>query len=262
MYLKLKSKYLLNSLFILFFCFNINFLKADNISYETYEDDYEETTVIVSDPFEDFNRWIFDFNLLFMKNLAVPGATIYKQVTPSFFRKMVTNIMNTLKDPLIFINSIFKLDFENAAKTVATLSLNLTVGIFGLFNPAEKLPFYRKDIDFGQVLAFYNVPKGPFVMVPFFGPYYLRDSVGLGIESYIHPSYFNGLDLIKKDHLIESTALYYTVFGLNTFDKSVNVDKLYNMLLKKSLDPYALTKNAYIQSRDIKTKLTIKEQLK
>lgn len=232
------------------------------MSYESYDDDYEETQIIVKDPLEKFNRWIFDFNLWFMKNLAVPGAQAYKTVTPGFFRKIVANIMNTLKDPLIFMNSIFQLDFENAAKTVATLSLNLTVGVFGLFNPAEKLPFYRKDIDFGQVLAFYNVPKGPFVMVPFFGPYHFRDSIGLGVESYIHPSYFNGLDLIKKDHLIESTAAYYTVFGLNTLDKSVNVDKLYNMLLKKSLDPYALTKNAYIQSRDIKTQLTIKEYFK
>ena len=59
------------------------------------------------------------------------------------------------------------------------------VGIFGTKNVAknfEETNSLKKD--FGQTLAFFGFPSGPFIMVPFFGPYYIRDGIGQGVDFF------------------------------------------------------------------------------
>ena len=42
--------------------------------------------------------------------------------------------------------------------------------------------------DFGQTLAVWGVPDGPYVMLPIFGPSSVRDAVGLGVDTVTNPS--------------------------------------------------------------------------
>ena len=53
--------------------------------------------------------------------------------------------------------------------------------------------------DFGQTLAVWGVPDGPYVMLPIFGPSSVRDAFGLGVDTITNPLSFgyrmNGIGL-------------------------------------------------------------------
>ena len=44
--------------------------------------------------------------------------------------------------------------------------------------------------DFGQTLAVWGVPDGPYVMLPIFGPSSVRDAFGLGVDTVTNPVSF------------------------------------------------------------------------
>lgn len=269
MFCKLKIKYFFIFFISLFIVFN-NRAVADveniNENYETndiyddyddlYEDNYEgeeingpnQNTTKNDDPFEKINRKIFSMNYFLMKNIFVPIGKGYKKITNRFVRDRISNFLTTLREPMIFFNSVLQLDFKNSVKSIATLGTNLTAGCFGLFNVAQNTSFYREGRTFGDTLAFYGVPNGPLIVLPFFGTYYLRDAGGFGVDSFVNPLYSNGLNIASDKPWIDSD-LYLVWLGLYGLDSAKNLETAYTKFLKKSFDPYALTKEFYIQRR-------------
>ena len=78
--------------------------------------------------------------------------------------------------PNTIINSTLQLDLENTILASAKFILNgLTLGFYDLDNNETNI----NKKDFGSTLAKYNVPEGPFLMIPFLGPKNTRDFSGL-----------------------------------------------------------------------------------
>ena len=78
----------------------------------------------------------------------------------------------------------------------------MTFGLGGIFDVASTESFGNMPNtheDFGQTLAVWGVPDGPYVMLPIFGPSSLRDSVGMGVDAITNPLSFayrmNGIGL-------------------------------------------------------------------
>ena len=63
--------------------------------------------------------------------------------------------------------------------------INSTIGIAGLFDVASKMGLERHEEDFGQTLAVWGVPEGPYIMLPFLGPSTLRDTASLPVSSFL-----------------------------------------------------------------------------
>ena len=57
--------------------------------------------------------------------------------------------------------------------------INTTVGILGIFNPAEKMGIKPYKEDVGQTLATYGIGPGCYFVLPILGPTTARDSIGL-----------------------------------------------------------------------------------
>ena len=188
-----------------------------------------------SDPFEKINRNIFTFNKYIDMKIVVPISTTYVENVPNTARKRVTSHLNWMGLPNTIINSTIQLDLENTILASAKFMLNgLTLGLFDLDNGETDI--IKKD--FGSTLAKFNVPEGPFLMLPFLGPKMTRDFSGFVVDrqnmANVSSTTMNDINLIEVP--------------VNIIDKrgklSDSIDTIYD-----SADPYTKMKSYYMQNR-------------
>jgi phospholipid-binding lipoprotein MlaA len=214
-------------------------------------DDYDENIEVFYDPFEKWNRRVFNFNLGFNKVIIEPIGKGYRAVTTKGMRRGVDNAVKNLRSPIILINSILQLDGENVARTISSFAINSTIGVLGFFNPAKKLDIYNEDKDFGQTLGKWKVGAGPYIVVPFLGPSTLRDGTGLIVDKAVDPLDYNMLEFGGKKPLMgwEFRWTRRILYGLTI---SNFVVETYAPMVESSFDPYVMTRNAYLQNRKFK----------
>lgn len=160
------------------------------------------------DPLEGFNRLMFRLNDFLDNYILVPVAEIYRFIMPKPLRQMGRNFFENLNEPVISINDLLQGDLENAGVSVGRFVVNSTIGIFGFFEVAEEIDLNQHPADFGQTLHTYGLNSGPYIVLPFFGPSTLRDSVGAGVDSFLNPltyvldfetrMYLKGSELVVK----------------------------------------------------------------
>ncbi len=75
-------------------------------------------------------------------------------------------------------------------------------------------------------------------MLPFFGPYTMRDTPGLAVDMFTDGS-----------HYIEEDKVRYSLLGLEILDLRVSLFPL-DETLAGTYDPYAFVRNAYLQRRE------------
>jgi len=132
-----------------------------------------------NDPFEDTNRGIFGFNKAVDDAVLVPTAKAYRTVIPPPMRQSLHDFMQNLNGPVIFMNDMLQGEVGLAAKTLARLAINTTVGVGGMFDVATRvvgIPYHSNDL--GITLAVWGFAAGPYVIVPVLGPSNPRDLVG------------------------------------------------------------------------------------
>lgn len=222
---------------------------ASASDHNEYDYDGFGKSTTISDPFETINRSIFSFNVFLLENLATPIINFYKDNTNETAREIISNIGERVQDPMILLNSILQLDFINAGKTFLVFTKNMTIGFLGLFNPAKSLFSIERDKrDLGQTLAYYGIGNGFFVMVPIFGPYSLRDGLGIATSFYINPMTYNGFSILKN----ESWTPWYLVIPkyfaqyVNTVDGAIELNKNF---VQRSFDPYIFVRDSYVWNR-------------
>jgi phospholipid-binding lipoprotein MlaA len=120
--------------------------------------------------------------------------------------------------------------------------MNTVMGLGGLIDVAgmHGIPFH--DEDFGQTLAVWGVPDGPYLMLPVFGPSNPRDAVGLGAEFFADPvnRMLRGKDL---------DALVYARGGVNAVDARSRNIETFDKIEATSIDYYATIRSLYRQRR-------------
>lgn len=116
------------------------------------------------------------------------------------------------------------------------IAINTTLGIGGLFDPATELGLIDHNEDFGQTLAKWGVPTGPYLVIPFLGPSTLRNA-------------FAGMVDIRLDPLI----YYYPVAHRNTIIGMRIIHQRSELLAMESVvfgDRYLFFRDAYLQRRE------------
>ncbi|PCH60547.1 MAG: hypothetical protein COC05_04270 [Gammaproteobacteria bacterium] len=91
------------------------------------------------DPFESINRRIYKFNGKFDEYFFIPVLRTYQTVTPRFVRSGVRNFFSNLNDIPVLLNSLLQLKPKSALVTTGRLTINTTIGIGGLWDPAKKV---------------------------------------------------------------------------------------------------------------------------
>ena len=197
----------------------------------------------VYDPFEPVNREIFEFNHALDKNAALPAATYYKNALPDELRGGVHNFLSNLSLPVTFANDVLQGEITQAGYAACRLGVNSTVGVLGVMDPAAGWGCITLDEDFGQTLAVYGVPGGPYLVIPLLGSSLPRDALGKIFVDH----YFNPLGYVAY------RGKYYVTLGQNVIKivdtRSRAVSALHEVE-RTSIDYYAAMRRLYVLRRN------------
>lgn len=167
--------------------------------------------IAVSDPLEGFNRRMYRFNALADRYVLLPAVHVYDEVAPDPVRTGVANFFSNLGEISTFANSVLQLKPRSSGVTLSRFLINSTLGIAGFFDPATHFGLAQRNEDFGQTLGYYGVGTGPYLVLPFFGPSDVRDTVGLGADKGL----FYVLDPLQIDDNTAGRIAYNLAYVLN-----------------------------------------------
>jgi len=190
------------------------------------------------DPYEAFNRAMFQFNDDLDQAFVEPLAKGYNAIMPGPLNQGVTNFFDNLRDVDSAVNNLLQLKIGRAFSDLGRVAVNTTVGILGFVDVASNLnmPSYKED--FGQTLGVWGVESGPYLVLPFFGPSSGRDGVGVVVDWFIDPLYF-----------IDDDGLKWGLRGLRLVDTRADLLNASRVFSQAALDPYSFIRDAYLQRR-------------
>jgi len=192
----------------------------------------------LNDPYEPFNRTMFDINLALDKAILKPIAFVYKEVVPQPIQYNIHSFLENLRAPVIFVNDLLQGEFDRAGTTLLRFGMNSTFGLAGILDFATEAGIEKHDEDFGQTLAVYGTGSGPYLVLPIFGPSNPRDAVGLLVDMFMDPfGYFT------------SDEFRIARFAGTAVDKRARRYDEINDLERTSLDFYAAVRSLYRQRR-------------
>lgn len=141
----------------------------------------------VNDPLQPFNRSMLAFNSAIDDVVLEPVARIYEGVVPDPARMAVGNALDNLSEPVTLMNDLLQGEFVRARETTVRFVLNSTFGLGGTVDFMGAVGIKRHTEDFGQTLAVWGVPEGPYLVLPLLGPSNFRDLAGFGVDSFADP---------------------------------------------------------------------------
>jgi phospholipid-binding lipoprotein MlaA len=164
--------------------------------YEDLEDPFagvSEDLPVMKDPFEGYNRWMFDVNETIYDNVLEPVARGYRDSIHENLRLGIKNFFSNAMAPVKLVSSLLQLDFEKSGRVLQRTLINTTFGIGGLADVAgEEYDIEDVNEDFDQAMGSYGVPTGPYVVLPILGPSSTRNMFGRVVDSFMSPTFFLG----------------------------------------------------------------------
>lgn len=194
-----------------------------------------------ADPWEGLNRGVYKLNKGFDRAIGRPVSMGYRRAFSKPVRHGVHNALYNLNEPLNTLNFALQLRPEPAARSLGRFAINSTIGLLGVIDVAGASGVPYRDTDFGLTLARWNVPSGPYVVLPVYGPSSLRDAAGKLADTVISPLNWWNYD--------GKLAVDTTIWIADGIDDRVAIDPLYLDVQRNSLDPYATIRSAYQQNR-------------
>lgn len=187
----------------------------------------------VVDPYESFNRPMYNFNMGLDKYFLKPVANGYKFITPDFMETGVSNFFTNLKGINVVLNDVLQGKFDQSASDTGRFLTNSTIGVVGLFDVASEFGMESHVEDFGQTLAVWGVDQGAYLVLPVLGPTTFRDGGGIIVDKAANPgTYVPGTGIIE---------------GIN--DRA-NAEGALNFIDEAALDPYVFTRESFLQYRN------------
>jgi phospholipid-binding lipoprotein MlaA len=192
------------------------------------------------DPFESFNRSMFAFNEGVDKYAFKPAAKGYNFIMPDIASKAVSNFFSNVDDIVVFFNQLLQFKIAAAVATSARIVFNTSFGLLGLIDVASEMDLYKHNEDFGQTLAVWGVPSGPYLVLPIIGPMTIRDTAGLAVDwTYFDP-------IFDRQTLRASLA----TLTIKYIDIRAGLLKASNILDETVPDKYAFVRDAYQLRRE------------
>ncbi|MDO6586349.1 VacJ family lipoprotein [Salipiger sp. 1_MG-2023] len=193
----------------------------------------------IFDPQEGPNRRVHAFNKRL--DTALSGAGSAGSSVPLPVRAGIENMADTVSLPQTVVNQLLQLRLGRATRNTARFSINATVGLLGLLDPAEAMGLPEDESDFGETLHVWGLPEGSYIELPVLGPSTERDAVGMFVDIFTNP----------LSYVLPPNARY-TATGVRlaerVLDRSEYADQIDEMLYG-SADSYAQSRTIYLQNR-------------
>jgi len=190
-----------------------------------------------SDPWEPMNRRVNAFNDNVDKVTLKPLAKAYEAVLPQFVRRGINNFSENLFIPRSIVNNLLQGKIKNSLSETGRFLANTTLGMGGLIDVGSDLGLEPHREDFGQTLAVWGVPDGPYIVLPILGPHTLRDAAMVPLDFALDP-------VFHIDH--DRTRL--TVQVIRAIDVRAQLF-VAEALIADSFDRYLSIRESYLQNR-------------
>jgi phospholipid-binding lipoprotein MlaA len=211
---------------------------ADDPLFGDIDAEISATPTGFPDPLEDVNRGTLGFNRALDRWVLDPVTRVYRNVFPRPVKASIRLAFRNVAAVPALINHALQGEVTNACVTAGRFTVNSTIGLFGLLDPATELGLGERHADFGQTMAKLGVGSGPYLIVPVLGPSTVRDGLGGIVDIFIHPTtFFFG----------PFQRLFYSS-GSGLTLREANYEAL-KALDESSVDYYAALRNGYYQAR-------------
>jgi len=192
------------------------------------------------DPLEPLNRVAWNFNWEVLDQYILRPVTIgYVTVMPQFARTGLVNATNNLDEPGNMFNNFFQGKIDEGLDSLARFIINSTVGLFGAFDVADAMGIKRQRENFGEVLGYWGVETGPYLMFPALGPSDPRSLAGDVADNVYYP-----MTVLTGSMNVARFAVSILEGRAGLIDQEPQ--------LEQAIDDYAFIKNAYFQNLEFR----------
>ncbi|XVN75349.1 hypothetical protein AAEX37_02451 [Oligella sp. MSHR50489EDL] len=196
-----------------------------------------------NDPFESYNRTMFEVNEALDGAILKPVARTYETLVPNPVRTCVSNIFGNLGDVWSGFNSMLQGRGLDAVNTFGRVLFNTTVGLGGCIDVASMNGAHKIRNDFGTTLAVWGAGEGDYVVLPGFGPSNFRDTAGLVVDSV------GKTEAYLSPWSIDNVKLRNPVVGLGVIDTRAGLLDADELADNIAIDKYSFVRDAYLQNR-------------
>ncbi len=217
-----------------------------------------DETVGEYDPWESFNVAMFEVNRKIDKYALKPLARGYNWLVPDEAQRGVENLFHNIRTGPRLLNNLFQGKLKGAGTELGRFLLNSTFGLGGFFDVAKHMEMLTPDEDFGQTLGAYGVPPGPYLVIPLFPPFTLRDVTGYVVDLALDPINWLVFPLIEVrnvpsviSHPNRNTTTFAQLGSRSLFivnERSLNLES-FQGVEEATVDLYSAVRNAYLQKR-------------
>ena len=201
------------------------------------------TLYVGEDKFENFNRKMFQLNSKLNKFVARPVHVIWSSIVPKYGIERIQSVYNNIEYPKRLASCLIQKDFEGAKSETTRFLTNTTLGLGGLFDPADKI-FNLKPVseNMDQALCKCKIKSGHYIVLPILSSSCPRSLLGRVLEAVLDPSVYLASPLtsiIKGGFVINRTSF---------------MQPFVNMVESTYADPYDIHKKMYGMESYIKSK--------
>jgi phospholipid-binding lipoprotein MlaA len=195
-------------------------------------------TKVPQDPYESYNRGMFQFNEDFYGTFVKPVTNVYDK-TPASARSGVRNFFNNIYTVNDIGNDAMQGNVHYLGNDVARLFINTFIGFFGMHDVASQMGFQPHQQSFGMTLAKWGMVNSSYFIVPILGPSTVTGAVGLVPDYLMSPLTY-----------VQPAGTYYAIKGLSMVQTASDSLPKQQFIMSMALDPYVAIRNAYLQNRE------------
>lgn len=223
--------------FFILFLLAITLFTNTSYAFELTEDtkypDYAEL-YLGKDKLEKMNRKVFNFNLKLNNYLLRPVHILWASIMPQYGMDRIYNMTKNIEYPIRLMSTLIQRDFKSAGTETVRFLTNTTIGLGGMFNPAEKLfNMCAVDENMEQALAKCKVKQGTYMVIPVLNSTTPRNMCGKLLDSIFNPSSYIGTPLIAA------------VKAVLTINRTYYMQPLVHMIESNYADAYDIAKKLY-----------------
>lgn len=192
-----------------------------------------------NDPWEPFNRSVFQFNEGLDAYVLKPIVAGYRFILPEIIRDGIYNFFANYSDIYTALQNLLQGNPGLAFNDLMRVVVNTTMGLGGLIDLATPGGLEKHKEDWGQTFGVWGIPAGPYVVLPFFGPSNVRDTFGTVAD-------------IESDYLftyVKNIGVRNSVTGLRIINGRNTYYEAGDLLDIAAIDKYSFMRDAYIQRR-------------
>lgn len=208
---------------------DIQVVQTENCKYPDYSKMY-----VGEDKYEKFNRKMFNFNNCLNRYIARPVHILWASIMPQYGMDRIKCAYNNIEYPKRLASCLLQKDGEGVKRETVRFLANSTIGLGGLFDPADKILNVKPtNENMEQALCKCKMNSGNYLVMPVLSSCTPRSLCGRVLEAALDPSVY-----------LASPLTGLIKFGLMV-NRTSYMQPLAKMIEATYADPYDIQKKLY-----------------